>query len=249
MALRSSDLKTASWRTAVIIGALFAGWAVPARATIVLEVDVESGDLKLVGQPGTRPSYTIYSASGADSLLYTNWNADRLGGTPVGAITPTSVALGYGMWHSMGTVTPPAGQTATSQLGEMSAVYAGYATGGSPNAQTSKSFTFTAGDTVIDLGDHFIAGSLDDLVFGYGPTPGFHEPMDFRRDDAQLHNHHGWQLLSGRHVQRRGRGQQRGLCPRTGNRRVAGVAAGSVACVGSAPRWFGTFSPLTRIGG
>nr|WP_294553625.1 hypothetical protein [uncultured Rhodopila sp.] len=174
MTLTSSDLRTASWRTALVLGALLAGWAAPARATIVLEVDVESGDLKLVGQAGdTFSSYTIYSASNDDSLLYTNWNADRFGGTPVGGSSPTSVALGYGMWHSMGTVTPPTGQATTTQLGEMSAVYAGYATNGSPNANTSKSFAFTAGGTVIDLGDHFVPGSPNDLVFGYGPTPGF----------------------------------------------------------------------------
>ena len=175
MVLRSSNLKTAAWRTALMLGALLAGWAAPASATIVLEVDVESGDLRLAGQPGdTFSSYTIYSASGADSLLYTNWNADRFGGTPVGASTPTSVTLGYGMWHPMGTVTPPAGQATTTQLGEMSAVYAGYANpDGTPDADTSRSFTFTAGDTVIDLGDHFVPGSVDDLVFGYGPTPGF----------------------------------------------------------------------------
>jgi hypothetical protein len=185
--LTTSDLKTASWRTAVVLGAALAGWAVPARAAIVLDVNVQTGDLELVGQPGdTFSSYTIYSAGGADSLLYTNWNADRLGGTPAGASTPTSVALGYGMWHSMGTVTPPAGQATTTQLGEMSAVYAGYNTGGAPNADTSKSFTFTAGDTVIDLGDQFVAGSPDDLVFGYGPTPGFMNTWIF---DGTVHTY------------------------------------------------------------
>jgi hypothetical protein len=174
VALTSSDWTKITSGSALVLGALLLGWAAPARATIVLEVDVESGDLKLAGQPGdTFSSYTIYSASHADSLLYTNWSADRFGGTPAGAATPTSVALGYGMWHAMGTVSPPGGQATTYQLGEMSAVYAGYNTGGSSNANTSKSFTFTAGDSVIDLGDHFVPGSLDDLVFGYGPTPGF----------------------------------------------------------------------------
>jgi hypothetical protein len=174
MALGSLARNRITLRTALVLGALLTGWAAPARAAVVLVVDVESGDLKLVGQAGdTISSYTIYSASGADSLIYTNWNADRFGGTPAGATTPTSVAEGYGMWHSMGTVTPPAGQPTTTQLGEMSAVYAGYNTGGSPNTQTSKSFTFTSGDTVIDLGDHFVSNGVDDLVFGYGPTPGF----------------------------------------------------------------------------
>jgi hypothetical protein len=165
---------------ALIAGALLIGHAAPAQATIVLQVDVGSGDLTLIGQPGdTFSSYIIMSASGADTLLYTGWNADRFGGTPAGATQPTSVTDGYGMWHAMGTVIPPAGQTTTNQLGEMSAVYAGYATNGQPNALTSKSFTFTTTDTEIDLGDHFVPGSLEDLEFGYGPTPGFMNDMIF----------------------------------------------------------------------
>jgi hypothetical protein len=200
---------------AVLVGAgaaLFAGQPA-ARASISLVVDVNSGDLLLVGQPGdTLASYVIYSASHTTSLDYsglsTTWNKDRFGAT--------STASGYGLWHSMGTKSPITGQTATYQLGEMCAVWAGGGTAvwlrpdntettvkaeaaldsaGKPipaidpnvpggttqlrltDSTTSRIFTFDATHTSIDLGDHFLGGPQD-LVFGYGTTPGFYNGSD-----------------------------------------------------------------------
>jgi hypothetical protein len=144
---------------AVVLLAATAG----AGANIVLDVNQTTGDLQLVGAAGdTFSCYVIYSASLSQSFISTNWNADRFGAT--------SVANGYGTWMSMGTV---AGVTTTDQLGEMCAVYAGFNAGGNADAQTSRIFTFDAAHSAIDLGDHFQVGGLQDLVFGYGTTPGF----------------------------------------------------------------------------
>jgi hypothetical protein len=141
------------------------------RANITLDVDASTGDLQLVGAPGdTLASYVIYSASNAQSLNYTGWNSDRFGAT--------SVANGFGTWMSMGTKSPATGQTTTYQLGEMCAVWAGYNTGGNPNPQTSVLYTFDATHTVINLGNHFLVGNAEDLVFGYGTTPGFYNGSD-----------------------------------------------------------------------
>ncbi len=156
---------------AVAAMVLLLGATAAVRANIALDVNASTGDLELVGAPGdTLASYVIYSASNAQSLNYTGWNSDRFGAT--------SVAAGFGTWMSMGTKSPAAGQTTTDQLGEMCAVWAGYNAGGNPDAQTSVLYTFDAAHTTIDLGKHFIVGSAQDLVFGYGTTPGFYNGSD-----------------------------------------------------------------------
>ncbi len=167
------------------IGSIMAGGVSFSHAALSLYVNVDTGNISIHGATGdTLASYVIYSTSLSHNLKYDDWSSDRFGAS--------SVSNGFGTWHSMGTssatntntysplqlVTLSNGTRATYQLGEMCAVWAGFGDGQTANSSTSKIYTFDSTSGTIDLGNHFITGSVEDLVFGYGYTPGFYNGSD-----------------------------------------------------------------------
>jgi len=199
MKLIGRSLGAAARMTAVMgaAGALL-GFLPRAQAAIVLVVDVSTGDLKLVGQPGdTLSSYVIKTSSGAKSFITSDpakpahtWAADCFGGTPltapsmtIGSSTfavSTSMAAGNGTWHTMGTsssTTLGNGQQVTNQLGEMCAVWG--VMNGVGDIRTPVIYNFSTEPATIDLGDHFLPGTAPNLLFGYGTFPGFYNTSLF----------------------------------------------------------------------
>jgi hypothetical protein len=195
--MKSLRIRIRRLAATAVIGAaagMTLGFLPAARAAVVLVVNVDTGDLQLVGQPGdTLSSYVIKTSSGAQSFLSSDpsnpnhsWEEDRFGGTPVGAATEiiagstvtisTSIAAGNGTWHNMGTsssssaTTLANGQKVIAQLGEMCAVWGEM--DGAGDIRTPVIYDFTTEPTTIDLGDHFIPGSATDLLLGYGTYPG-----------------------------------------------------------------------------
>jgi len=185
---RSGLLTTTSMLTTA--SAAMLGFQPAAQAAIVLDVNTNTGDLQLVGQPGDALScYIITTADGANAFItQTPGNANYWANNSFTAqCAANTYALGWGEWMTMGTLgnattwpTLSNGDKGTSQLGEMCAVKA---TSGkaSSDPMDSKVFVFSDQDSAIDLGNEYYLGSgvpVSDILFGYSWQPGFMDSND-----------------------------------------------------------------------
>jgi MYXO-CTERM domain-containing protein len=152
-----------------------------ASADVFLQVNTTTGDLRIYGDADDVLSrYEIKTASTAEkSFNYTLYAVDTDASADVNTATrwgTFSVAAGFGLWHTHGTTTgvdTGLGYKVTNQIGEMSAVFAG-----GTGVNTSKLLTFSslASDSLgyyLDLGNVFIPGSAQDLIFSYVDTMGY----------------------------------------------------------------------------